>query len=89
MTIAEGDLITVDGTSGNVIRGEAPLVAGEITLELERLLGWADKQRRLMVWANADTPEEAELARSYGAQGIGLCRTEHMFREGDRLPIVQ
>ena len=89
VTIAEGDLITVDGTSGNVIRGEAPLVAGEITLELERLLGWADKQRRLMVWANADTPEEAELARSYGAQGIGLCRTEHMFREGDRLPIVQ
>ncbi len=89
VTIAEGDLITVDGTSGNVMRGEAPLVAGEITPELERLLGWADEQRRLMVWANADTPEEAELARSYGAQGIGLCRTEHMFREGDRLPIVQ
>ncbi len=89
VTIAEGDLITVDGTSGNVMRGEAPLVAGEITPELERLLGWADEQRRLMVWANADTPEEAELARGYGAQGIGLCRTEHMFREGDRLPIVQ
>ncbi len=89
VTITEGDLITVDGTSGNVMRGEAPLVAGEITPELERLLGWADEQRRLMVWANADTPEEADLARGYGAQGIGLCRTEHMFREGDRLPIVQ
>ena len=89
VTIAEGDLITVDGTSGNVMRGEAPLVAGEITPELERLLGWADEHRRLDVWANADTPEEAEMARGYGARGIGLCRTEHMFREGDRLPIVQ
>ena len=89
ITVAEGDLITVDGTTGEVMLGEAPLVAGEITPELERLLGWADEQRRLMVWANADTPEEAELAREYGAQGIGLCRTEHMFREGDRLPIVQ
>ena len=69
--------------------GETPLIPGEITPELERLLGWADEQRRLMVWANADTPEEAALAREYGAQGIGLCRTEHMFREGDRLPIVQ
>ncbi len=89
VTVNEGDLITVDGTSGNVMLGETPLIPGEITPELERLLGWADEQRRLMVWANADTPEEAELAREYGAEGIGLCRTEHMFREGDRLPIVQ
>ena len=89
VTIREGDLITIDGTAGNVMRGEAPLVPGEITPELERLLGWADEHRRLDVWANADTPEEAELARAYGAGGIGLCRTEHMFREGDRLPIVQ
>ncbi|MDP6348657.1 MAG: pyruvate, phosphate dikinase, partial [Chloroflexota bacterium] len=89
VTVNEGDLITVDGTSGNVMLGETPLIPGEITPELERLLGWADEQRRLMVWANADTPEESALAREYGAQGIGLCRTEHMFREGDRLPIVQ
>ena len=69
--------------------GEVPLIPGEVTPELEKLLEWADDIRRLETWANADTPVEAELARSYGAQGIGLCRTEHMFREGDRLPIVQ
>ena len=60
-----------------------------MTPELEVLLGWADEIRRLSTWGNADTPEEAALAREHGAEGIGLCRTEHMFREGDRLPIVQ
>lgn len=89
VTVNQGDLITVDGTTGNIILGEAPLIKGEITDELETLLQWADSSRKLDVWANADTPEEALLARNNGATGIGLCRTEHMFREGDRLPIVQ
>ncbi len=84
-----GDQITVDGSSGNVIVGQAPLIAGQVTKELETLLSWADQQRRLQVWTNADTPQEAEQARGFGAQGIGLCRTEHMFREEDRLPIFQ
>ena len=87
--VSAGEILTIDGTLGNVIRGEVPLIPGEMTQELHELLSWADEIRRLQVWGNADTPEEAELARSYGAQGIGLCRTEHMFREGDRLPIVQ
>ena len=89
ITVNQGDLITVDGTTGNIILGEAPLIKGEITDDLETLLEWADSTRKLDVWANADTPEEALLARNNGATGIGLCRTEHMFREGDRLPIVQ
>ena len=57
--------------------------------ELQQILGWADKIRRMQIWTNADKPEEAEQARGYGAQGIGLCRTEHMFREGERLEIVR
>ena len=87
--IEAGDTLTVDGSTGNVILGEAPLIPGQITPELEKLLGWADAQRRLQVWTNADTPQEAAQAREFGAQGIGLCRTEHMFREEDRLPIFQ
>ncbi len=89
VTVNAGDLLTVDGSTGNVMVGAAPLIAGEITPELETLLSWADAERRLEVWTNADTPEEAVLARSFGAQGIGLCRTEHMFREEDRLPTFQ
>ena len=57
--------------------------------ELQTILGWADEVRRMEVWTNADKPEEAAMARRYGAQGIGLCRTEHMFREGERLEIVR
>ena len=87
-TIQAGDTITIDGTSGHVILGEAPLVPGSMTPALKELLSWADDIRRLGVWANADTPEEAAQARLHGAEGIGLCRTEHMFREEERLPIV-
>ena len=89
VTVKAGDVITVDGTDGEVLTGALPLIPGSITPELEVLLSWADDIRRLSTWANADTPDEAALARQYGAEGIGLCRTEHMFREGDRLPIVQ
>jgi pyruvate,orthophosphate dikinase len=87
----EGDWISLDGTTGEVYIGQLPTV--EVRFEdqagLQRILQWADKARRLQVWTNADKPEEAELARRYGAQGIGLCRTEHMFREGERLEIVR
>ena len=90
-TFAEGDWISLDGSTGEVFLGRVPTVQVrfEDQAELQKILGWADAVRRLQVWTNADKPEEAALARSYGAQGIGLCRTEHMFREGERLEIVR
>jgi pyruvate,orthophosphate dikinase len=87
--LREGEEFTIDGSTGNVIAGTVPMIDPEISGELEELLRWADQIRRLQVWANGDYPRDAELARSFGAQGIGLCRTEHMFMEQDRLPIVQ
>lgn len=89
ITVKEGDTITIDGTTGRVILGEVPLVDPTMSGALEELLSWADKYRRLQVWANADYPRDAERAVSFGAEGIGLCRTEHMFMEQERLPIVQ
>ncbi|HET9456359.1 MAG TPA: pyruvate, phosphate dikinase, partial [Candidatus Limnocylindrales bacterium] len=87
----EGDWISVDGSTGDVFVGALPTVEArfEDQPELQTILGWADEFRRMEVWTNADKPEEAAQARSYGAQGIGLCRTEHMFREGERLDIVR
>ena len=91
ISFAEGDWISVDGSTGEVFVGALPTVSArfEDQPELQRILGWADEVRRMQVWTNADKPEEAAMARSYGAQGIGLCRTEHMFREGERLEIVR
>jgi pyruvate,orthophosphate dikinase len=91
LSFAEGDWISVDGSTGEVFVGALPTVSArfEDQPELQRVLGWADEIRRLQIWTNADKPEEAAQARSYGAQGIGLCRTEHMFREGERLEIVR
>ena len=91
VTFAEGDWISVDGSTGEVFLGALPTVSArfEDQPELQTILGWADEVRRMEVWTNADKPEEAALARTYGAQGIGLCRTEHMFREGERLEIVR
>jgi pyruvate,orthophosphate dikinase len=91
VTFREGDWLSLDGSTGEVFLGSLPTVSArfEDQPELQRILGWADKIRRLQVWTNADKPEEAAQARSYGAQGIGLCRTEHMFREGERLEIVR
>jgi pyruvate, orthophosphate dikinase len=91
VTFREGDRISLDGTTGEVFLGALPTVEVrfEEQAELQQVLAWADKVRRLQVWTNADKPEEAALARRYGAQGIGLCRTEHMFREGERLEIVR
>jgi pyruvate,orthophosphate dikinase len=88
---AEGDWLSLDGTTGDLYLGELPTVEArfEDQPELQTILGWADRIRRMEVWTNADKPEEAAQARGYGAQGIGLCRTEHMFREGERLEIVR
>ncbi len=87
--LAEGELITVDGSSGGVILGVVELVQPELGGDFQTLLGWADGVRRLEVHANADTPADAAKARELGAEGIGLCRTEHMFFGEERLPVVQ
>jgi pyruvate,orthophosphate dikinase len=88
-TLHEGDVITIDGGTGRVFVGEVPLVPPQINEDFETILGWADDVRRLKVRANADTPVDAARARGFGAQGIGLCRTEHMFFGDERLPVVQ
>src|ERR1041384_4712756 len=87
--VKRGQVITVDGTSGRVILGEAKLVTPKVGKEYERLMAWADKRRRLRVRANADIPADARRAREFGAEGIGLCRTEHMFFEGDRITLMR
>jgi len=88
-TLNEGDVITIDGGTGRVFIGEVPLVPPQINEDFETILGWADAVRRLKVRANADNPEDATRAREFGAEGIGLCRTEHMFFGAERLPVVQ
>jgi len=89
-TLKEGDWVSIDGTLGNVFAGQLETVVPDIQDPfLSQLLGWADEFRRLQVWANSDYPVDARRAREYGAQGIGLCRTEHMFFEPERLPHVQ
>jgi len=88
-TLSEGDVLTIDGATGAVIVGEVPLVPPQVNDDLETILGWGDEHRRLGVRANADTPADAVKAREFGAQGIGLCRTEHMFMAEDRLPVVR
>jgi pyruvate, orthophosphate dikinase len=87
--LREGDLLTIDGGDGRVIVGAVPLVPPAIDENIGTILGWADDFRRLRVRANADTPEDAAKAREFGAEGIGLCRTEHMFMVDERLPIVR
>lgn len=86
--IKEGDLITIDGSNGNIYLGRIPTIAPSFSDELKTLLAWADNIAKLRVHANVDTPETAKLAASYGAKGIGLCRTERMFNAADRLPLV-
>jgi pyruvate, orthophosphate dikinase len=87
--LREGDQLTIDGGTGRVIVGTVPLVPPAIDENFGTILGWADELRRLRVRANADTPEDAAKAREFGAEGIGLCRTEHMFMAPERLPVVQ
>jgi pyruvate,orthophosphate dikinase len=104
VTIAEGEYLTLDGSSGNVYQGDLPTVPSEVVRVVSgqlladrapvyrafsRLLGWADEVRTLRVRANADTPRDARMARAFGAEGIGLCRTEHMFFEGERITAMR
>lgn len=87
--IKKGEFITIDGGQGEVFLGKVPTIDPEMSEEFKTLLSWADKIKRLGVYANADTPEDAQKARELGAEGIGLTRTEHMFMAQDRLPIMQ
>jgi pyruvate,orthophosphate dikinase len=89
VTIKEGEVFTLDGSDGRVIEGVVPTVEPVVSGDLEQLLAMADRVRRLRVLTNADNPADAARARSFGAEGIGLCRTEHMFMEQERLPHVQ
>ena len=86
VVIKEGDIITLDGTNGKFFLGTVPMLDPELPKDLAKLMEWADQKAKIEVWANADTPDMAAKARHHGAKGIGLCRTERMFNEGDRLP---
>lgn len=88
-TINQGDVITIDGSTGEIIVGEIPMIEPQLSDEFQLLLAWADEERKLNVRANADNPEDAKKALEFGAEGIGLCRTEHMFMDTNRIPIVQ
>ncbi|NMA62547.1 MAG: pyruvate, phosphate dikinase [Syntrophomonadaceae bacterium] len=87
--VKKGDIISIDGSTGNVILGQVPMIEPTLSGDFETLLNWANEVKRLGVRANADNPVDATRAREFGAEGIGLCRTEHMFMATDRLPIVQ
>jgi len=88
-TIKEGEIITINGSTGEVILGAVPMVEPKLSRELKTVLSWADSLAKLKVYTNADYPRDAKTARDFGAKGIGLCRTEHMFMEQERLPYVQ
>ena len=88
-SVNEGEVITVDGTTGDVLLGEPAMVEATLDTAFQTLLGWADEFRDIGVRANADTPADAQTARNFAAQGIGLCRTEHMFFEGDRIGMMR
>ncbi len=89
ITLKAGDRITIDGSTGQVIRGEVAMLEPELSGDFATLMEWADANRAMKVRANADTPTDARAARNFGAEGIGLCRTEHMFFEGDRIVAVR
>ncbi len=88
-TFTNGDVITLDGSSGEVMKGEVPTIQPKLSGDFGRIMAWADEVRALGVRANADTPADARVARDFGAEGIGLCRTEHMFFEADRIVAVR
>jgi pyruvate,orthophosphate dikinase len=89
VTLKKGDTLTIDGSTGQVLAGKVPMQESELSGEFATLMGWADKVRRLKVRANADTPSDARAAMKFGTEGIGLCRTEHMFFEADRIVAVR
>jgi pyruvate,orthophosphate dikinase len=88
-TVKEGDYLSIDGTTGNIYLGAIPTTAATISGDFDRLMKWADEFRTLEVYANADTPKDAQQGRDFGSQGIGLCRTEHMFFEGQRIKAMR
>ena len=88
-TVKKGDWISIDGSSGQVMLGQVPTVEPSFSSSFDTMMGWADDKRRLAVRTNADTPHDSQVARNFGAEGIGLCRTEHMFFEGDRIVAVR
>ncbi len=88
-TLKKGDIVTIDGSTGQVMKGEVPTIKPELSGDFAKLMGWADEVRRLKVRANAETPADARTAREFGAEGIGLCRTEHMFFDEDRIVSVR
>nr|VFK21965.1 MAG: pyruvate phosphate dikinase [Candidatus Kentron sp. LPFa] len=88
-TFTQGDTLSIDGSSGEVMAGEIPRIEPKLSGDFAILMEWADKYRRLKIRTNADTPEDAIRARNFGAEGIGLCRTEHMFFEGDRITAMR
>ncbi|WP_313532587.1 pyruvate, phosphate dikinase [Shinella sp.] len=89
VTLRKGDVITIDGSSGQVLKGEIPMLQPELSGDFGRIMQWADRTRRMKVRTNAETPADARAARSFGAEGIGLCRTEHMFFEGNRINVMR
>ena len=89
VTLKKGDIITIDGSTGQVLKGEVPMIQPELSGDFGLIMAWADRSRRMTVRTNADTPADARAARSFGAEGIGLCRTEHMFFEGDRIHVMR
>jgi pyruvate,orthophosphate dikinase len=89
VTLTKGDIVTIDGSSGQVLKGEVPMLQPELSGDFAQLMVWADSTRRMTVRTNADTPGDARAARSFGAEGIGLCRTEHMFFEGERIHVMR
>ena len=89
VTLKKGEILTIDGGNGQVMAGAVPMVKPELTGEFAILMQWADGVRRMKVRTNAETPLDARTARGFGAEGIGLCRTEHMFFEGERIVAVR
>ncbi|MGA1800959.1 pyruvate, phosphate dikinase [Rhizobium sp. HT1-10] len=89
VTFGRGDVITIDGSAGHVVKGAVPMTQPALSGDFARIMAWADRTRRMTVRTNADTPADARAARAFGAEGIGLCRTEHMFFEGDRIHVMR
>lgn len=89
LTLHEGDMLTIDGTTGKVINGQVPTIAAALSTDFETLMGWSDAFRKMGVRTNADTAADCETAINFGAEGVGLCRTEHMFFDGDRIQRVR
>ncbi|HOO50406.1 MAG TPA: PEP-utilizing enzyme, partial [Alphaproteobacteria bacterium] len=89
VTLTEGNLVTIDGTKGEVMKGRVPTLQPKLSGDFETVMGWADAARRMKVRANAETPTDAKVARDFGAEGIGLCRTEHMFFDPERIQKVR